>query len=262
MKAIQTRYNGHRFRSRTEARWAVFFDYLDVPYEYEPEGYVLDDGTRYLPDFYLPREDCFFEIKGAEPSEDDITKAGLLSYASGKWVDMLVGQPGRHELWAFRGKRRPPPDLLAWLELAPDEWSRKKTAESLRQLYAIPSQYGFQSRFEADPRWSILGGKDETGWKGDRLELDVDDLTGRLMVWRAALGVRPGAIHVDGRFGLHAMQSEIETFITGHVLNVAWPEQPARVHSLPEEITPSPVFYQAIEAAKSARFEFGENGSG
>ena len=27
-KAIETRYAGHRFRSRLEARWAVFFDAL------------------------------------------------------------------------------------------------------------------------------------------------------------------------------------------------------------------------------------------
>lgn len=53
MKAIPTRYKGYNFRSRLEARWAVFFDALGIKWEYEPEGYELSDGTRYLPDFRL-----------------------------------------------------------------------------------------------------------------------------------------------------------------------------------------------------------------
>ena len=64
MKAIETLYNGYRFRSRLEARWAVFFDAINIQYEYEPEGYLLSDGTKYLPDFYLPESDTFFEVKG------------------------------------------------------------------------------------------------------------------------------------------------------------------------------------------------------
>lgn len=51
IKAIETEYNGYRFRSRLEARWAVFFDSLGVKYEYEPEGFILPSGKRYLPDF-------------------------------------------------------------------------------------------------------------------------------------------------------------------------------------------------------------------
>ena len=54
IKAIETEYNGYKFRSRLEARWAVFFDALGVFYEYEPEGFQIDDSTYYLPDFYIP----------------------------------------------------------------------------------------------------------------------------------------------------------------------------------------------------------------
>ena len=53
LKAIQTEYKGYRFRSRLEARWAVFFDACGVDWEYEPEGYDLGDGLYYLPDFLL-----------------------------------------------------------------------------------------------------------------------------------------------------------------------------------------------------------------
>jgi hypothetical protein len=51
--AIQTAYKGYHFRSRLEARWAVFFDALGISWEYEPEGFELPDGSRYLPDFRI-----------------------------------------------------------------------------------------------------------------------------------------------------------------------------------------------------------------
>jgi hypothetical protein len=70
IKAIETRYAGHRFRSRLEARWAVFFDALGVEWLYEPQGYDIN-GAWYLPDFWLPREHCWVEVKGrfGDPSE-------------------------------------------------------------------------------------------------------------------------------------------------------------------------------------------------
>ena len=60
IKPIETVYNGYRFRSRSEARWAVFFDTLGIEYIYEPEGFTFPDGTNYLPDFYLPKMNTFF----------------------------------------------------------------------------------------------------------------------------------------------------------------------------------------------------------
>ncbi len=65
IKAIETRYAGCRFRSRLEARWAVFFDSLGTPWEYEPQGVYGDDGTPYLPDFWLPEMHLWAEVKGS-----------------------------------------------------------------------------------------------------------------------------------------------------------------------------------------------------
>ena len=70
IKAIETVYNGYKFRSRLEARWAVFFDAAFIEYEYEPEGFELEDGTRYLPDFYLPELKVFVEVKGVMSDSD------------------------------------------------------------------------------------------------------------------------------------------------------------------------------------------------
>jgi hypothetical protein len=61
--AIETRYAGCRFRSRLEARWAVFFDHLGIPWQYEPQGYLVD-GKPYLPDFRLTECDTWVEVKG------------------------------------------------------------------------------------------------------------------------------------------------------------------------------------------------------
>lgn len=67
IKPIETEYNGLRFRSRLEARWAVFFDSARIKYIYEQEGYLLDNGVKYLPDFYLPDLDCHVEVKADTP---------------------------------------------------------------------------------------------------------------------------------------------------------------------------------------------------
>lgn len=63
-KAIETEYAGYRFRSRLEARWAVFFDAIGIKWKYELQGYESEDGARYLPDFYLPDDRIWVEVKG------------------------------------------------------------------------------------------------------------------------------------------------------------------------------------------------------
>ena len=90
IKAIPTVYNGYKFRSRLEARWAVFFDKLGVQYRYETEGFNLD-GVKYLPDFFLPTSKHYIEVKPYEPTEEEINKAGMLAAMSGNSVFMFCG---------------------------------------------------------------------------------------------------------------------------------------------------------------------------
>lgn len=92
IKAIETRYKGYRFRSRAEARWAVFFDTLGLKYVYEPEGFELPCG-RYLPDFLLPEIDYWFEVKGQKPTPDEVVKCGFLYDATQRPVILAVGPP-------------------------------------------------------------------------------------------------------------------------------------------------------------------------
>lgn len=109
LKAIETRYKGCRFRSRLEARWAVFFDALKIPWEYEKEGFNLG-GICYLPDFWLPRQQCWIEVKGEwPPSEQDQQKAERLAAASGKPVYMCVGEIIPWEWPSHNG-----PTIIGW----------------------------------------------------------------------------------------------------------------------------------------------------
>jgi hypothetical protein len=96
MKAIETRYKGHRFRSRLEARWAVFFDALKIKWTYEPEGFELRDGGRYLPDFFLPTHDLWVEIKAGPATIAEVYKAEQLVYGSRKPVFISAGLPDVH----------------------------------------------------------------------------------------------------------------------------------------------------------------------
>jgi hypothetical protein len=113
IKAIQTRYNGYWFRSRLEARWAVFFDALEMDYEYESEGFQLSDGTRYLPDFWVPIKNSdhgidsgyWVEIKPTRPNHEETKKAYLLALESGHNTIILAGQPWPGKLESYKFHR-------------------------------------------------------------------------------------------------------------------------------------------------------------
>jgi len=90
-KPIETLYQGYRFRSRLEARWAMFYDALGVRWRYEWEGYDLGDGVYYLPDFYFPDLDLWIEVKGKSSAGDEVHKAKRLCEATGQRVYIFFG---------------------------------------------------------------------------------------------------------------------------------------------------------------------------
>lgn len=88
IKPIPTEYNGVKYRSRLEARWAVFFDQLGVKNFYEYEGFQLPSGW-YVPDFYLPdiRGGLWVEIKPKRrPTQEEGNKCQELSEMTGNDV--------------------------------------------------------------------------------------------------------------------------------------------------------------------------------
>lgn len=106
IKAIETRYGGYRFRSRLEARWAVFLNEIGLDWEYEPQGYEVPTrrGTiRYLPDFWLGSGQ-WGEVKGFLDT-DGMRRLCLLASSlakCGEGSDMVIlgDIPGvRSVLW-------------------------------------------------------------------------------------------------------------------------------------------------------------------
>lgn len=91
IKAIETAYKGYRFRSRLEARWAVFFDSLGKKWEYEPEGFYLKAGM-YLPDFHVEHIGyCEVKPNLESLSQTEINKLVEFDIEKGLWV--LDGTP-------------------------------------------------------------------------------------------------------------------------------------------------------------------------
>lgn len=97
LKPIQTLYNGYHFRSRLEARWAVFFDSLKIRYEYESQGFDLGSGVWYLPDFWLPDRGWWVEIK-PERTEESRIKPRKLANQSNRPVMIIFGNPWLNEV--------------------------------------------------------------------------------------------------------------------------------------------------------------------
>lgn len=90
--AIETHWNGFRFRSRLEARWAVFLSEMGVEFSYEPEGFDLGAEGWYLPDFQLTGWN-YAEVKPAALSEQEQKKCVALAEQTHKDVIFLVGPP-------------------------------------------------------------------------------------------------------------------------------------------------------------------------
>jgi hypothetical protein len=126
--AIETHYAGCRFRSRLEARVAVFLDNLNINWEYEPQGFELPSG-RYLPDFRIttgvePVEQFWIEVKGPQPDTREITVASEINLYVGPLI-ILVGDIPRRRgggtAWIFHRTEGDPCEDGAWTMTEPED---------------------------------------------------------------------------------------------------------------------------------------------
>lgn len=126
IKPIQTRYKGYRFRSRMEARWAVYFDALEIQWQFEREGFDLPTG-KYLPDFWLPQVRMWAEVKPKEFTSTEYRLIRELAKATEFPVLKLIG----------------PPESKAY-------YAVEKT-EGIESDYAITNMYLDEHRFYSSP---------------------------------------------------------------------------------------------------------------
>jgi hypothetical protein len=163
IQPIPTWYAGCYFRSRLEARWAVFFQTLGIRWQYEAQGYdcqwrlSLADGTfPYLPDFWLPDLAMHAEVKGAltTPEADRLLNAA--AYLSCP-ADGCGHECGGHDVAIFG--EIPEPDLLEMRE-PPVLHMHKGT------LYATPF---FSEPNRCDPLRSVASdnGAPWMQWRSD-----------------------------------------------------------------------------------------------
>jgi len=107
LQPVPTIYRQFRFRSRLEARWAVFFDRRGITFDYEPEGFPLPGGGAYLPDFWLPQVSMWAEVK---PNSDEsrlaipheaIWKASVVAVGTDHPFVIFDGLPRNTNYWAI-----------------------------------------------------------------------------------------------------------------------------------------------------------------
>ena len=82
------RYRGLLFQSELEAQWAKFFDALEIEWVYRPDIFY---SSNFVPDFYLPESDAFFEVKETI-TDSDVCKIKMFIEESGKAV--TIGENG------------------------------------------------------------------------------------------------------------------------------------------------------------------------
>lgn len=103
IQSIFTNYAGYTFKSRLEARWAVFFDHMKLDYMYEPVCMFLPAAScNYSPDFFVPHLQLaggrdvavWIEIKGPSPISEELKKASELCGQTETDVYMFFGDIG------------------------------------------------------------------------------------------------------------------------------------------------------------------------
>ncbi len=97
-------YAGAYYDSWTEGVWAAYFDAAGMPFIHEPETFVLPErmlgGARikisqqiYTPDFYLPEQNVFVEVKNGNVDDGTQFKLRHLARLTGIPGLLLDGKP-------------------------------------------------------------------------------------------------------------------------------------------------------------------------
>ncbi len=148
IKPINTYYRGYKFRSRLEARWAVFFDSIGIKWEYEKEGFELKDGTKYLPDFWLIDVQMWAEVKAIDFNKKEIEKAIGLAKGTKHSVLMLIGIPEFKSYYAINWE-----DGFISSDYVLSSYHNYPKDEGI--FYSMPSDEDFECGMFDDTKYAI-----------------------------------------------------------------------------------------------------------
>jgi DNA-binding CsgD family transcriptional regulator len=145
-----------RVRSTYEKKYAEYLKQSNIEFTYEPKSFKLSNGTSYVPDFYLPKEDKFIEIKGYISSEQEAKyELFRIEYPNINWeilykedllklginlnilptVYMLIGAPAAGKSWIAK-------QLLDKFDyISYDDNKKKKHLDLLRTPSNKPKLY-------------------------------------------------------------------------------------------------------------------------
>jgi hypothetical protein len=155
-QAIETSYAGCRFRSRLEARWAVFLTAAGIGWQYEAQGYLCPSRlwrketppAPYLPDFWLPELGLHAEVKGSLTREQATVLLDVAAYLSSPGG----GCGGGNDLIVLG----PVPQPVFWMASAPVRLHMHKGSLGLSPWLGESSAHGSQD--------AVRIADDENGW--------------------------------------------------------------------------------------------------
>lgn len=248
MKPIETFWKGYRFRSRLEARWAVFFENMGLDWEYEPQGYERD-GRRYLPDFAVRSKGVVDCVNGATYVE------------GGEWATWPVVKEHCFEGGSYDGPSADGTGAIFY-EIKP-EWSpvcERAQSFGAIQLSGDPYNLLIERR---DHRVCALCGAIGTGneWGVEHTPLcwwdnagDLDFIDGP-MIWsccpNCTLKPKPGDWFWSRQF---ATATRTRTYNgQGKYPDISYPEACFNGEDLMADRV-----WLSVRAARQARFEHGE----
>lgn len=250
IRAIETSYKGYRFRSRLEARWAVFFDAVNLRWEYEAEGYDVD-GNWYLPDFVVSIGRCavYIEIKPKTIGTEEFMRLHRFVLRNQGSLILLEGSPGGttyEDPASYRAtlivgaltdlQNLAPHALLDIIEgVAVFEEKLVKLRDSGVDIKGF-GDWGYA--FNYIPRWDYLLG------------------TARYLetVYRKNFPTDNRSI------GGHGEPATIDV-IDELVFSVGIGNRVYLTSNFSDDDAQDPMLLGAYQAARAARFEFGENGN-
>lgn len=111
IKAKPMQWLGWQFESQTEAYAGMFLHKLGIPFMYEAEAYEVD-GVSTRPDFWLPDQGAWLEIKGRDNFNDEQVRRLSAEHAetvfvatAPLWASQSHARRGRSIIRYDRGER-------------------------------------------------------------------------------------------------------------------------------------------------------------